>query len=417
MSIIIKTERVDMQDSNSPPPSPVAAAASGEQREEDVLEPPPFRLPDDFDVDGDGHDDRYELWTVRIPSGLLNEIHKTNKKKTASCHALLKELDGKAVAIGNASDVGGESSFAAATSSSPPSSSAPAFAFRYGDVSENESFRLLLPGLKYKKHQKKKKEGGGATAASGGQKKKRKKKSSDSGDDDEDDSSRDSSSGSDEDEEDSRSSSESSSSSSDDDDEEEDGKFLYPLRRPFARHVNVVAVGIDGSSDRSSRVNGEAEEGAALRAKKTKIGDKSCYPAMMEAVCRRAYAPVPQLPGLKRRWMPYGCDASDVAAGGCGAAGIVGGREESKAHSKVTKRDTDVGSSGDRDDSGHEISGSRTKHDGKGDEDEPRKKQKDSSEKKERKKRRKEKEAQRAAKKAKKATEKEKKERTTGSEE
>jgi len=168
---------------------------------ESVLPPPTFSLPADFD------DDRYELWTVRLP---------------ASAEAA--DLDGLKLDLKNPASQHFESQGSKYT-------------FQLGHAVENESFRLLLPNKPYNK----------AAAAANTD-------SSDEGD-----------------------------SSQDSD---EDLKYVYPTHLPFQRHLNIVtAVPVLHETELAPRIDNAP---------------------IVTVPLRRAYQPVAQKTGLKRRWMPMG---------------------------------------------------------------------------------------------------------------
>jgi len=92
------------------------------------LEPPPFRLPEDFHEEPD----RYELWSLRIPSSVK-----------------LDDLHGKSISV-RAGGAGGGSSWRSIPSEEGNqfTSNGTTYAFRAGHAVENELFRVLFPEQK-----------------------------------------------------------------------------------------------------------------------------------------------------------------------------------------------------------------------------------------------------------------------------
>lgn len=148
------------------------------------------------------------------------------------------------------------------------------YTFQWGHPVENESFRLLLPKSKDEKE-------------------KQKDKGSDSDSDDDD---------------------------SDDDDDEQ--YYLYPIKIPFTRHVNVVAaVPLLAETELAPRVDNA--------------------PAALVPI-RHAYHHVPPKKGLKRRWMPLGSALtkaeSEIAGAGAVAVPSTPERKKVKTERKTNSQ-------------------------------------------------------------------------------
>jgi DNA-directed RNA polymerase I subunit RPA34.5 len=148
-----------------------------------TLDIPSFTLP--------LNDDRYELWTVRLPTAVnLNDMHSVSFRLTSD------DPDGEAILPRNTFQTNGGSKYA----------------FQLGHAVENESFRLLLPALS----------------------------------------------------------------------DEDNDKLMVTAPSTFQKHVNVVLVPPSIHDDEAPSM------------------------PLEQAQRRRAYAPVPQKTGLKRRWLPFG---------------------------------------------------------------------------------------------------------------
>lgn len=82
--------------------------------------------------------------------------------------------------------------------------------------------------------------------------------------------------------------SDSDDSMDDSDDDKDEATYMYPTKIPFQRHVNIVtATKARDETELAPRIDNAPVPDAAVR-------------------LRRAYQPVAQKTGLKRRWMPLG---------------------------------------------------------------------------------------------------------------
>jgi hypothetical protein len=93
-------------------------------------------------------------------------------------------------------------------------------------------------------------------------------------------------------------------------------KFLYPCRKPFARHFNVVKSFPKMSETQLAPLKG---------------------PEPADDAMRHAYAPIPQRKGLKRRWMPTGAETVPLAAAAIAKHATMDSKKLAKEHFKSAK--------------------------------------------------------------------------------
>lgn len=213
-----------------------------------TIDPPSFTLPPDYYT----NPTRYELWSIRVP--IQFDLQTLDNVELS----VKLDKDGKEDQVPATAATGSFSTLSTFKMNGVK------YALTNGHFAENETFRLLV-----------KDEGG-----------------DDDKDDDDFDGKRHDDSDNDN----------YSNNKRNGDDDETKKKRMHPAPTPFHRHVNLMMMMMPSSS--------QGDEGGGDGTNLAPSIERAPPPSNndgTEQMLRRAYRPVPQANGLKRRWKPIGC--------------------------------------------------------------------------------------------------------------